>query len=274
MASRKRARKTRRRRNRRRNRRKSRRRGGRRRRRRTQRGGCTKCPWMPLKANMNPNPSPVVPPGGGYEPGCTNGLRGGYYYNLSCPGGTCHPDSTVGKLWPGYDGQIEKWAEKKLSGGRRRRRRRKSRGRRKQRRRRKSRRRRNQRGGADEEPSTPVGPGVGASIKPPPMRQAMGRLVTNVRKVTPGAIKNLARAGAHRVANLKYAYYGEKAGRSPNPMDQPIADIKSNIQSLDNLSQPGFEGGVPDPEKDINIKMEPKGAPEGFATQTNKKRFG
>jgi hypothetical protein len=221
---------------------------------------------MPLKANLEPNPSPFLPPGGGYEPGCTNGLRGGYYYDLNCPGGTCHPDSTVGKLWSGYDGQIEKWAQGKISGGRRRRKRRKSRRRRKQRKRRKSRRRRNQRGGAekedDAEDGTPVGPGVGASIKTPPIKQAMGRLVTNIRKISPPALVNVARSAGHTASNLSHSYYGEEAGRSPDPMDQPIGDpAPSFSQSLDNLSQPGFE------------KEDPV-EPEGFAVNSNKKRFG
>ena len=258
-------------------RRKSRRRRRRRRRRtRRQRGGCTDCP-LNMQANLSLNPSPVLPPGGAYEPGCTNGLRGGYYYKLknNCPGGACHPESTVGKLWPGYDGQIEKWGQKKYSGGRRRRSRRRRSRRRRSRRRRS--RRRNQRGGQkkDDEDGTPVGPGVGASIKTPPVRQFMGRMVTNVRKVTPPGIKNLTRGLAHRAGNVRHAYYGERAGASPDPMDQPRIQAQIPSDALDKLDngKGGDEGSAESqkqPEDDVNINLEPEGA----ALNTNKKRFG
>jgi len=210
---------------------------------RTQRGGCVNCP-LNLQANLSRNLSPVLPPGGGYEPGCTNGLRGGYYYNLNCENG-CHPHSTVGESWPGYDGKIEKWAQTKFSGGRRK----------KSRRRRRTRRRRKQRGG-----SAPVGPGVGASIRPPPIKQFLGKMVTGIRKMSPSAITNLTRAGAYRGNEIKHAYYGEESGRmpadrSPDPMDQPIAGGESTI--IDNLPQPGFEKGDQNqPDEDINIKMD------------------
>ena len=59
-----------------------RRRRNRRRRTRRQRGGCTNCP-LNMQANLYASLDPVLPPGGGYQPGGRNGLEGGYYYNLN-----------------------------------------------------------------------------------------------------------------------------------------------------------------------------------------------
>jgi len=246
-----------------------RRRRNRRRRTRRQRGGCTNCP-LNMQANLYASLDPVLPPGGGYQPGGRNGLEGGYYYNLNCPNGTCHPASTTGNMWPGYDRQIEKWAQKKFAGGRRRRRRRKSRRRRRKRRR--NSRRRNQRGGApstaggdaggggnassgdkgggndDADEGTPVGPGVGASIKTPPIRQAMGRLVTGIRNITPGPIVGVARSAASKLGNLQHAYYGEEAASTPDVMDQPRMQANLPSDALDSLSaakpQPGGSEGM------------------------------
>ena len=202
-----------------------------------------------MQANLYASLDPVLPPGGGYQPGGRNGLEGGYYYNLNCPNGTCLPASTVGNMWPGYDRQIEKWAQKKFSGGRRRRRRRKSR----RRKRRRNSRRRNQRGGQssggdaggggnagggddDADEGTPVGPGVGASIKTPPIRQAMGRLVTGIRNITPGPIVGVARSAASKLGNLQHAYYGEESAASPDVMDQPRMQASLPSDALDSLS--------------------------------------
>ena len=246
-----------------------RRRRNRRRRTRRQRGGCEDCP-LNMQANLYASLDPVLPPGGGYQPGGRNGLEGGYYYNLNCPNGTCHPASTTGNMWPGYDRQIEKWAQKKFAGGRRRRRRRKSRRRRRKRRR--NSRRRNQRGGApstaggdaggggnassgdkgggndDADEGTPVGPGVGASIKTPPIRQAMGRLVTGIRNITPGPIVGVARSAASKLGNLQHAYYGEEAASTPDVMDQPRMQANLPSDALDSLSaakpQPGGSEGM------------------------------
>ena len=54
---------------------------------------------------------------------------------------------------------------------------------------------------------------------------------------------------------------------------QPIGDPTAPFsQKLDNLSQPDelSEGENGQPEEDVNINM----APEGFAINSNKKRFG
>jgi hypothetical protein len=91
----------------------------------------------------------------------------------------------------------------------------------------------------------------------------MGRMVTKVSKVTPPGIKNFTRGLAHRAGSVKNAYYGERAGASPDPMDQPriVSQIPSEaLDKLDNRT----------PEKDIKINLEP----EGFAVNNNKKRFG
>ena len=218
-----------------------------------------------MQANLYASLDPVLPPGGGYQPGGRNGLEGGYYYNLNCPNGTCHPASTVGNMWPGYDRKIEKWAQKKFSGGRRRRRRRKSR--RHRRKRRRNSRRRNQRGGQsssggggnDDDEGTAVGPGVGASIKTPPVKQAMGRLVTGIRNITPGPIVSVARSAASKLGNLQHAYYGEESAASPDVMDQPRMQANIPSDALDSLSrakaQPGGSEGLEDgPEGEGDAK--------------------
>lgn len=260
-----------------------RRRRNRRRRTRRQRGGCEDCP-LNMQANLYASLDPVLPPGGGYQPGGRNGLNGGYYYNLNCPNGTCHPVSTTGNMWPGYDRQIEKWAQKKFSGGRRRRRRRRRRkSRRRRRKRRRNTRRINQRGGQgvpgpspspgpdngggdagggdndDADEGTPVGPGVGASIKTPPIRQAMGRLVTGIRNITPGPIVGVARSAASKLGNLQHAYYGEESAASPDVMDQPRMQANIPSDALDNLSrakpqQGGSEGLEDGPEGEGDAK--------------------
>lgn len=207
-----------------------------RRRRRTQRGG-------KLFANFSlPAGKYAVPPGGHYEPGCTNGLRGGKYYGYNM-GQLSLPKSTVGNMYPGFHKQMKKL----VKGGRRRRkrsRRRRSRRRRSRRRRRRSRRRRRrrQRGGA----------GVGSSISKPPLKQITNNLLVKGRMFVPPGVKNALRGGSTYLQNIKHGYNGERTEVGANPMNQPIRNLKAHIDSLDSLddiSKPEGFGGWPGKKK-------------------------
>ena len=173
---------------------------------------------------------PAVPPGGSWEPGCTNGLRGGKYYAFNCDNCLPMPKSSVGEMYPGLHKRMERLTKggsrKRRRNSKRRGRRRRRRSRRRRHRRRSRQRRRTQRGGGD---------GVGGSVRSPPVKQAVNNALLKARVLTPTSVKDALRSAGTTVGNITNQYMGERTQLGGDPMDQPIKNLRNQLSSLDDL---------------------------------------